>query len=509
MSKWLFVFVVLFNVQHIVAQCVAPEDVLFADFTTCTTCNGAPNLNHIRVYDNFCLEIDFLNDINSELTFGDIVVNIYENNILIHSKTVEYPYGNGSYSSVYYNHKVETPGVYTYKAEINFEYAGCTDFFHEKTIEIYGRECPFIELEIMDSSPCLFPESSRELKLQISDNSATILNTFWEISGCGQLNTEAENHNSVGTYVTQGNTFLFDAPHPGSFCASAVSQVQLSNGTICMVDVNGANCLLPISTDLYSDPFFEVQGILQSGNDIDVVFKGTQIYPLNNNHRYYLYHNSTLIATVDNLQFDQVIATLNSISPGNHVLKLVGEADKVCMDEYSYEIRVADEQAEVACESCNTFRPQPGERYWVSAWVKENQAAQVKTYTNPRLEFGFTGSGVAAVPFYPSGDIVEGWQRIVGSFTIPANTTALDIKLVNGHASMEAYFDDIRIHPYNASMKSYVYDPATYLLSAELDDNNYATFYEYDKEGQLIRIKKETARGIMTIQESRSSNPKR
>ena len=57
-------------------------------------------------------------------------------------------------------------------------------------------------------------------------------------------------------------------------------------------------------------------------------------------------------------------------------------------------------------------------------------------------------------------------------------------------------------------MKSYVYDPITLWLTAELDDNNYATFYEYDQEGQLIRIKKETARGIMTIQESRSSNPK-
>ena len=81
--------------------------------------------------------------------------------------------------------------------------------------------------------------------------------------------------------------------------------------------------------------------------------------------------------------------------------------------------------------------------------------------------------------------------------------------MVNESSSIAAYFDDVRIHPFNASMKSYVYDPETLWLTAELDDNNYATFYEYDKEGQLIRIKKETARGIMTIQESRSSNPKK
>ncbi|MGK4569023.1 hypothetical protein [Flavobacterium sp. 3HN19-14] len=44
---------------------------------------------------------------------------------------------------------------------------------------------------------------------------------------------------------------------------------------------------------------------------------------------------------------------------------------------------------------------------------------------------------------------------------------------------------------------------------AELDENNYATFYEYDKEGGLVRVKKETERGVQTIKESRSSNPKK
>jgi len=42
-------------------------------------------------------------------------------------------------------------------------------------------------------------------------------------------------------------------------------------------------------------------------------------------------------------------------------------------------------------------------------------------------------------------------------------------------------------------------------LMAELDENNYATFYEYDDDGTLIRVKKETERGIQTIKESRSA----
>ena len=115
--------------------------------------------------------------------------------------------------------------------------------------------------------------------------------------------------------------------------------------------------------------------------------------------------------------------------------------------------------------------------------------------------------------FYTSGEIIDGWQRIVGDFVVPQGAQKIILKLYNttnnSGSGVPQYFDDIRIHPFNANMKSYVYDPLTLLLSAELDDNNYATFYEYDKEGQLIRIKKETERGIMTIQESRSNNPKK
>jgi len=54
-------------------------------------------------------------------------------------------------------------------------------------------------------------------------------------------------------------------------------------------------------------------------------------------------------------------------------------------------------------------------------------------------------------------------------------------------------------------MKSYVYDPVSLRLSAELDANNYTTFYEYDEEGTLIRTKIETREGIKTVSETRSA----
>ena len=156
--------------------------------------------------------------------------------------------------------------------------------------------------------------------------------------------------------------------------------------------------------------------------------------------------------------------------------------------------------------TCSSYSPIAGKRYWVSAWVKEEHVNQVLNYDEAVIKLGFGGSSTTFV-CKPSGDIIDGWQRIVQEFRIPENATSISIDLISNN--FNAYFDDIRIHPFNASMKSYVYDPNTLLLNAELDDNNYATFYEYDKEGQLIRIKKETERGIMTIQESRSSNPKK
>ncbi|MFD2433825.1 hypothetical protein ACFSO9_09920 [Mesonia maritima] len=120
-----------------------------------------------------------------------------------------------------------------------------------------------------------------------------------------------------------------------------------------------------------------------------------------------------------------------------------------------------------------------------------------------RVDFPFSNS----IKFRPSGDIIDGWQRIVGEFRVPSNTDRIAINLVNsGENGVEAYFDDIRIHPFNSNLKSFVYDQQTQQLMAELDENNYATFYEYDKEGGLIRIKKETERGIYTIQETRSGN---
>jgi len=44
---------------------------------------------------------------------------------------------------------------------------------------------------------------------------------------------------------------------------------------------------------------------------------------------------------------------------------------------------------------------------------------------------------------------------------------------------------------------------------AEQDENNYSSIYEYDDDGTLTRVKKETERGVKTITETRSSLQKK
>jgi hypothetical protein len=152
------------------------------------------------------------------------------------------------------------------------------------------------------------------------------------------------------------------------------------------------------------------------------------------------------------------------------------------------------------------FKPFAGKQMLVGGWVKEEDSCSCHTYANNHLlvNFSLSGGGDSAVTLTATGNMIEGWQRYEGIVHIPANATALTLTL-QASASSATYFDDIRIHPFNAEMKSYIYNSVNLRLMAELDENNYATFYEYDDDGTLIRVKKETERGILTIKESRNA----
>lgn len=134
-----------------------------------------------------------------------------------------------------------------------------------------------------------------------------------------------------------------------------------------------------------------------------------------------------------------------------------------------------------------------GKSYLVSFWYRPVTPAVNATTYGPPL------SG-----FVAKSGIIEGWQQFEGRITMTNNTaiTQYDLALPK-----TALIDDIRVMPMDANMKSFVYNPVNQKLMATLDENNFASFFEYDQEGNLVRTKKETEKGIMTISESRSANP--
>jgi hypothetical protein len=149
------------------------------------------------------------------------------------------------------------------------------------------------------------------------------------------------------------------------------------------------------------------------------------------------------------------------------------------------------------------FSPVAGNKMLFSVWIKENEGCQCTSYTNNKITLFVAGQTRITIEVQPAGNIIDGWQRYEQVVSLPEGSTGLSVVMV-ATGSGSVYVDDLRFHPYNANMKSFVYDPQNLRLMAELDENNYATFYEYDDDGRLARVKKETERGIKTIKESRN-----
>ncbi|MBB3056750.1 hypothetical protein [Mucilaginibacter gotjawali] len=149
----------------------------------------------------------------------------------------------------------------------------------------------------------------------------------------------------------------------------------------------------------------------------------------------------------------------------------------------------------------NGFEPYPGKQYLFDAWVRDGRP----TDKNVNLSLSINGN---TVPLKCKA-VVEGWKLIEGTMNLATlgHAPTLNISILP-NSGFTIYIDDIRMHPFQALMKTYAYDARTMRLMAEIDENGFATFYEYDDEGLLIRVKKETEKGVMTLKESRSTYKK-
>jgi len=161
------------------------------------------------------------------------------------------------------------------------------------------------------------------------------------------------------------------------------------------------------------------------------------------------------------------------------------------------------------------FYPQLGKQI-ISGWIKSSKPfydlSNNLSYCKVELLSNVTDDGIGnSIIVNPTGPVINGWQRFYAVFDIANQASpiakqvfSLRLTLSSGGENEIAYFDDIRIQPYNANVKNYVYDKLK-RVSAVLDENNYATFYQYDMKGELVSIKKETEKGIVTIKETRKT----
>lgn len=150
------------------------------------------------------------------------------------------------------------------------------------------------------------------------------------------------------------------------------------------------------------------------------------------------------------------------------------------------------------------FYPSANKAYVASVWVK---GAAVTNTTSGLLRINVNTEDAPVAVSQSAGVPVEGWRKVEVQFLVPENAGVFTLTL--DPQGGDAYFDDIRIHPLNGVLQSFVFSNYDGQKLAELDENNYATIYEYDDEGQLVRVKKETERGMMTVKEVRTIIKKR
>lgn len=198
-----------------------------------------------------------------------------------------------------------------------------------------------------------------------------------------------------------------------------------------------------------------------------------------------------------------VLVDYNPNTPGKESFLMVGNVRHKIIKATSgcTNANICDELS----DKCGVLSLEQGEQYRVSFWAKYD-VGDLGLSNRGSLEIEFysdnttTNSNIASFPI--DARLGDQWQLVNGEFEVPSGTCAAQLKFVNNGIT-PVYFDDVRITPKSSYAESYVYNPSTRELTAKLDENNYATIYEYDTEGNLKRIKKETVNGVVTIQEGR------
>lgn len=157
----------------------------------------------------------------------------------------------------------------------------------------------------------------------------------------------------------------------------------------------------------------------------------------------------------------------------------------------------------IDCFCIEGFSPVSNKKYLFSCWVMVEKPKPILSCNDASVVI--SGIQGPSVTLKPEGPVIENWQRVAGTFTSSGSGIQITLNKSTDLKATATYYDDIRIFPADGNMVSYVYDNLDLKLTNILDENNYFTKYEYDNNKELIRVKKETEIGIITVQEGYKS----
>ncbi|MEO6302812.1 MAG: hypothetical protein ABIP51_06545, partial [Bacteroidia bacterium] len=147
----------------------------------------------------------------------------------------------------------------------------------------------------------------------------------------------------------------------------------------------------------------------------------------------------------------------------------------------------------------------------IKLWLKSSLSSNIASANyglknpNPQLKAVIGGQNFSMEPLAQTGDWTLYSVEIKNFYSLTAGNknVTLSYNFQNGE---DAFIDDFRIQPLDASMNCSVYN-ADNKLAAQFDDQHFAVMYEYNNKGQLTRKSIETTRGKKTLQEQQYNTP--
>jgi hypothetical protein len=170
--------------------------------------------------------------------------------------------------------------------------------------------------------------------------------------------------------------------------------------------------------------------------------------------------------------------------------------------------RMAGVPPNTAGPALDTKNFEVGRTYVAKVWVHKLSPATAALSIKINGTAGSAYADTKTVMRNNSANVTVGdWVLMSVELEVPANfntaaTHNMLVSLSNNGSASKAYFDDLAFHPKDAVMTGNVYNEKTGALEAQLDNDNFATFYTYDNAMRLTSASKEYSGGIKKVTES-------